>query len=240
LHLGELPQVHLPAADVSAWRALIHHRRTLVKRRAAIKNPIHAILRTFAHRCPYKSCWTRVGQAWLRSLTFDSARTWMVQSLLMDLSAVEQREAGLVRELDAIAETHPNVALLRTIPGVGPRTAEAIVAFTDRVDRFKDRKRFASYFGMTPTEDSSGAIVRHGHISKRGPSVVRWLIVEAAHRVIARCRPLASFFERIHRDKKDRYKKALVATGRNVLSLCYGMMRDQRPFDPDKVLSSAA
>jgi transposase len=126
------------------------------------------------------------------------------------------------------------------VPGVGPRTAEAIVAFTDLVGRFSNRKQFASYFGVTPTEDSSGLIQRHGHISKRGPSVVRWLLVESAHRVIARCPVLRAFFDRVHRGQKNRYKKAIVATGRKVLTICYGMMRDQTAFDARKVVRSAA
>jgi transposase len=240
LYLKQLPQVHLPSADISAWRALINHRRTLVKRRTMLKNQIRSIVRAFGYLCPHKSCWTRVGKVWLRSLTFDGARDWMVQSLLEELRLADERIVALERQLDAIAATRSNVALLRTIPGIGPRTAEAIVAFTDCVDRFCDRKRFASYFGMTPTEDSSGLIRRHGHISKRGPSVVRWLVGEAAHRVIARCPALRVFFDRIHRGKKDRYKKAIVATGRKVLSVCYGMMRHQCPFDPKKLLRHAA
>jgi len=240
LYLKQLPQVHLPSADVSAWRALINHRRTLVKRRTMLKNQVRAIIRAFGHRCPHKSCWTRIGKAWLCSLTFDIAREWMVQSLLEELRLADARIVDLERQLDAIAKTQTNVALLRTIPGIGPRTAEAIVAFTDCVDRFADRKRFASYFGMTPTEDSSGLIRRYGHISKRGPSVVRWLVGEAAHQVIARCPALRAFFDRVHRGKKDRYKKAVVATGRKVLAVCYGMMRDQCPFDPRKVLGQAA
>ena len=240
LYLKQLPQVHLPPADVSAWRALINHRRTLVKRRTILKNQIRSIVRAFGYRCPHKSCWTRIGKVWLLSLTFDDARKWMIQWLLEELRLADERIADLERTLEAIAETQSNVALLRTIPGIGPRTAEAIVAFTDCIERFPDRKRFASYFGMTPTEDSSGLIRRHGHISKRGPSVVRWLVGEAAHRVIARCPALRAFFDRILRGKKDRYKTAVVATGRKVLSVCYGMMRDQCPFDPEKLLRRAA
>lgn len=240
LYLKQLPQVHLPSADVSAWRALVNHRRTLVKRRTILKNQIRSIVRAFGYCCPHKSCWTRIGKTWLLSLTFDGAREWMIQSLLEELRLADERIVALEHQLDAIAETQPNVALLRTIPGIGPRTAEAIVAFTDCVDRFPDRKRFTSYFGMTPTEDSSGLIRRHGHISKRGPSVVRWLVGEASHQVIARCPALRAFFDRVHRGKKDRYKKAVVATGRKVLAVCYGRMRDGRAFDPEKLLGKAA
>jgi transposase len=240
LYLKQVPTVHLPSADISAWRALINHRRTLVRRRTILKNQIRSIVRAFGYRCPHKSCWTRIGQVWLRSLTFDAARNWMVTSLLDEVRLADERIAELEKQLDAIAETQSNVALLRTIPGIGPRTAEAIVAFADGAERFPSRKHFTSYFGMTPTEDSSGLIRRHGHISKRGPSVVRWLVGEAAHRVIARCSALRRFFDRIYRGKKDRYKKAVVATGRKVLSVCYGMMRDQSVFDPEKLLRQAA
>jgi transposase len=240
LYLNQLPTVHLPAADISAWRALINHRRTLIRRRTMIKNQIHAIRRSFGYGCPHKSCWTRAGLVWLRSLTFDDARRLMVTTLLDELSFVSVQVFKVERQLDAIAKGQANVNLLRSIPGIGPRTAEAIVAFTDVVKRFGNRKQFASYFGMTPTEDSSGLVERHGHISKRGPSVVRWVLTEASHQVIARCPVFRSFFARIHRGKKDRRKKAIIATGRKVLTVCFGMMRDQTRYDPGKVLRSAA
>src|SRR5712672_469192 len=100
--------------------------------------------------------------------------------------------------------SQPAIALLRTIPGIGPRSAEAIVAYTDRVDRFGNRKQFASYFGMTPTQDASGLINRHGHISKRGPSVVRWVLVEAVLQVIRRCSVFAAYFDRIVHGRPER------------------------------------
>ena len=240
LYLNQLPTVHLPPAEVSAWRALINHRRTLVKRRTMIKNQARSILRAFAYRCPYWSCWTGKGWRWLQSLTFDEARRMMMDTLLAEVGFINARIAEIEKQLGAIAAIHPNVALLRTIPGVGPRTAEAIVAFTDRVDRFPDRKRFASYFGMTPTEDSSGPVVRRGGISKRGPSVVRWVLVEAAHQGVRRCPALRAFFDRIERGKPGRKKRAIVATGRKLLSIAYAMMRDHRAYDPTRVLRSAA
>ncbi len=240
LYLQQLPTVHLPPADVSAWRALINHRRSLIKRRTMIKNQVRALLRSFNQRCPHKSCWTRVGRTWLRSLTLDAARDVVLSGLLAELDFVEGRRVRVEQQLEALAASHPLVALLRTIPGVGPRTAEAIVAFADDIRRFRDRKRFGSYFGMTPTQDASGRIDRHGHISKRGPSVVRWVLIEAVHRIIQHCPALRTYFERIRRDRKDRYKKALVATGRKVLVIAFAMLRDGQAFDARRVLSPAA
>lgn len=92
ISLNQLPTVHLPSADVSAWRALINHRRTLVPRRTMTKNQIRAILRTFAHRCPHRSCRTRIGMVWLRSLTFDAVRqSQTVRQLFRDDDAKRKR-----------------------------------------------------------------------------------------------------------------------------------------------------
>lgn len=239
LYLGQLPTVHLPSADVSAWRALIHLRRTVVKRRTMVKNQIRSILRAYVYRCPHKSCWSKVGRTWLTSLTFDAARGFMVEMLLSEMDALTAQLGRLHDRLDEIAVAHPDVALLRTIPGIGPRTAEAIAAFADGVQRFGNRKKFASYFGMTPTLDASGGRERLGHISRRGPSVVRWLIVEAAHIVIRRNPEMRAYFDRLHRDKKDRYKKAIVATGRKLLTIAFAMMRDRTSFAPDRVSAAA-
>ena len=240
LYLDQLPTVHLPSQDVSAWRTMINYRRSLVTRRTMLKNQIRAILRTFVVRCPYRSCWTNQGRAWLRSLTFDEARTWMLRQLLDQVADSDKCIRELEVKLDAIAKTQPNVALLQTIPGIGPRTAEAIVAFTDRVDRFRNKKQYACYFGMTPTQNASGLVDHHGHISKRGPSVVRWVLIQATYQTVGRCPAFRQFFARIHRGKKDRRKKAIVATGRKLLTICYAMLRDQVPFDPNRVQWSPA
>ena len=235
LYLDQVPQVHLPSEDVSSWRALIQHRRTVIQRRTRAKNQIHAILRSFALRCPHKSVWTRVGMAWLNRQVFDEARQLMTVNLLADLASIARRLKTVEQKLDQIAQRHPGVALLRTIPGVGPRSAEAIVAYTDELSRFRNRKQFASYFGMTPTEDSSGQVVRRGRISKRGPSVVRWVLIEATRMAIRYCPSLRAWFERVCRDRKDRRKKAVVATGRKILSICFGMLKTGEVYDARRV-----
>lgn len=240
LYLKQLPQVHLPRADVAAWRALINHRRALVKRRTIAKLQIRTILRAFQTPCAFKNCWTKRGRVWLQSLTFDAARDLMMRTLLEELAFLDGKVLEIERQLDDIAKTRPQVALLRTIPGVGPRTAEAIAAFADGADRFADGRHFASYFGMTPTLDESGGVRRHGHISKRGPSVVRWVLIEAAYAVIRRCSALREFYLRVRHGKKDRNKKAIVAVGRKVLTIAYAMMRTDAAFDVTKLSRRAA
>ena len=53
------------------------------------------------------------------------------------------------------AAKHAGVTLLKTVPGIGPRTAEALVAYIDNASRFSSLKSVGSYFGLVPCQDAS-------------------------------------------------------------------------------------
>ena len=230
-YLRQVPQVHLPPPQVSAWRGLINERRQWVTKRTRAKIQIRALLRTQALRCPHKSLWTRCGMIWLHGLELGQILKGRIARLIKELQFLMRQVTALEKQLNELADRQPAVALLRTIPGIGPRSAEALVAYTDDVKRFSNRKQFASYFGLTPTEDSSGERVRRGRISKRGPSVVRWVLVEAAQCAIRCCPALRAYAERVARGRKDRRKKAIVATAHKLVSITFGMLRTGEVFD---------
>jgi len=71
-------------------------------------------------------------------------------------------------------------------------------------------------------EESQSAVDagrRMGHISKQGPSVVRWLIVESAWRAEQKSPALEAFYQRVLRRQEKRKKIAIVATARKLLSV---------------------
>ena len=240
LHMDQLPKVHLPSGAVSHWRSLINFRRSLVQQRTAIKIRVRALLRARGLRYGRRNLWTRVGMMWVGEQVTDDVGHLMATSLLVELQAKNAQVLTVEKQLEQIARQHPGVDVLQSIPGIGPRTAEAIVAYADDVRRFARGRQFASYFGLTPTEDTSAGVVRRGHISKHGPSVVRWLLVEATHQVVRCCPAFAAFFARVHRGDKNRKKKAIVATARKILTVVFGMLRDGTIFDPNQVMGEAA
>ena len=71
----------------------------------------------------------------------------------------------------------PKVMLLRTIPGVGPVTASAIVATAGDGHQFRNGREFAAWLGLTPINRSSGGKERLGRISKMGDRYLRRLLV---------------------------------------------------------------
>ena len=77
--------------------------------------------------------------------------------LLEEVRLLEARIAALERELAAVVRRSPACATLLSIPGVGLLTATAMVAATSgEVTHFEDARHFASWFGLTPRESSSG------------------------------------------------------------------------------------
>ena len=229
LCLDAVPAVHVPPADVRAWRGLIEARRRLVDRRVAVKAKLRALLRgagICGEGAPAgKRLWSGRGRAWLAAAELCQADALRRELLLEELDQVQTRIKRLTAELDARAANHPGVALLRTIPGVGVRTAEAVVAYLDDVRRFARVKQVGCYLGLVPCQDASAGRDRLGHITGDGPPTVRKLLCESAWQAVRRSPAIKAYFERVTRGDKDRKKVALVATAHKLARAMAAMLR---------------
>ena len=93
----------------------------------------------------------------------------MLQTTLEEVRLLEQRISELERQLSDAAAQSPACQQLLSIPGVGLMTA----ATGGAVNHFKDARHFASWFGLTPKEQSTGGNRHLGRISKRGDRSIR-------------------------------------------------------------------
>jgi transposase len=97
---------------------------------------------------------------------------------------LEERIAGVEKQLKALTARNPLLGRLQTIPGIGLLTATALVASIGDAQRFPSGRHFASFLGLTPREQSSGNIRRLGRITKRGDPYLRMLLVHGARSVL--------------------------------------------------------
>ena len=232
--VNQLREVHIPTIEVRQWRALIAFRQQLVKRRGKVKNHIRDLLLTEGQILPRGAkCWTQLGVVRLEAMAKPLSEVRMNElwrgQLHMELRQLRevQGEIELAEEkLDAIAKADPRVALLRTIPGVGPRLSEAIVALLDRPERFHKASEVSAYIGMIPKQFDSGESERHGRITKHGSRLVRSLLVEVAWAGMRYNPWVRQTYQRISGGKKSRKKIAIIAVGRRLLVRCWAMLRD--------------
>jgi transposase len=231
LSIGEIPAVYMPSKEVRQWRETILHRKKIVCKIVQVKNRIRATLKSQGHNKPADkgSWWKKINLQWMRDVCQQSlgvSDLWHmhVSNLLEELELLQSQLKRVTLYLDGYLDKNPGGKLLMSIPGVGPRTSEAVLAYTDDVNRFSNYKQFCSYFGMTPKLDESGSCRRLGHISKHGPSVVRWVIGESSWKVIRKSKGLRMFYERVMAGQQGRKKIAIVAVGRKLLSIMRAMM----------------
>ena len=227
LYLGEAPAVHVPAADVRTWRELITCRSRVIAKRTRAKNSLRTLLRCAGIVPPSRpALWTKKGLEWLRRLELPTASQRLRLDLLLEEVEALTRQAERIEvHLNQRAKYSPAVLLLRSIPGVGVRTAEAVAAFIDDPDRFRHAKAVGRYFGLVPSQDQSGDRNRLGHITREGPAVVRQLVAEATWQALRRSPTVRAYFERVRRGDPQRKKIALVATAHYLVRVMWALLK---------------
>lgn len=232
--VNQLRTVHVPESETRQWRALIGYRQQLVWRRTKIKNHIRDLLLREGKLLPRgQKCWTRVGMMALTEMAqsfsqLAGGELWRGELglELSQLREIQQQIQVVEEKLNAIGAADVRVQLLRTIPGVGPRLAEAIVSLLDDPHRFRKVSEVSAYIGMVPKELDSGETERRGRITRQGNRLVRSLLVEVAWAGLRHNPWMRENFQRISGGKKSRKKIAVVAVGRKLLVRCWAMLRD--------------
>lgn len=227
LYLDEVPAVHVPTADTRAWRGLIEHRHRCVAARTRAKNALRALLRTHGIEVPRgMGLWTGLGMAWLEAVVFPDGVTTLRRDQFVDDVRHHTRKIKRVEKaLAPIADRRPGIALLRTIPGVGIRTAEAFLAYVDDPSRFGRSKSIGRYFGLVPRQDASAGVNRMGRITKEGPGTVRKVLTEAAWQGVRRSPTIRAYYDRMKHERDDRNKKALIATAHYLARVMLAMLQ---------------
>lgn len=239
--LGQLPTVALPDSATRQRRGLIAHRQALLGRRVATQNRIRGLFAGQGLPVPrgYRA-WTGTGLAGLegQAKPLAECRPEDLWRGMLHLALADYRHLlGLIADceaaLDRLGAADPATRLLTTTPGVGPRTAEAVAAHLHDPKRFTSGKQVSAYAGLVPRQYQSGETDRKGRITRRGPSVLRKLLVECAW-VMLRYNPWArATYARLTRGGVTRKKPAIVALARKLVVRLWAMLRDGRPWRVD-------
>jgi transposase len=246
--LGQLPTVALPPKQTREWRALIAARQLFVGRRVAVQNRIRSLLVGQGLPAPRgHRAWTVSGLLGIaqhaKPLTDRAAdELWrgLLDLALGELRQTRQRLDQVEDKLDALSAGDEGVRLLETIPGVGPRTAEAVAAHLHDPGRFDNGKQVSAYAGLVPRQYQSGETDHRGRITRRGPALLRKLLVECAWALLRYNAWARAVYARLSHGGKTHRKQAVVAVARKLLVRCWAMLRDGRPWRDEPTPQPAA
>lgn len=159
--------------------------------------------------------------------------------LVEEVRLLEARIGALERELAALARRSPACTTLLSVPGVGLLTATAMVAATSGdVTHFEDARHFASWFGLTPKESSSGNRRRLGRISKQGDRYLRMLLTHGARSVLRAATAASNAGKPVEGlrawalavQARTNHNKATCALANKLARICYACLRDHAPY----------
>lgn len=136
---------------------------------------------------------------------------------------IEARMGSFVSVQDEVVANERDVEIVASVPGVGSKSAIAIVAEIGDVGHFATADDLASWAGLVPSVYQSAGKFVTGHITKAGS---RWLrramVLVARSAVIVRGSRLRSFFLRV---KARRGKNtAYVAVARKMLTIIWHLL----------------
>ena len=230
--------VHVPQRKVRQWRQLIQYRDTLGSEIISIKNRLRGLLLQEDIRLPAGAkAWSPAEYAKLKAMAKplgkckeDEIWQGMIGMEMDRMEELEKQQALIEKKLNGIAKQDKRVELLMTVPGVGVRTAEAVVSMIDVAERFGRGREISCYVGLTPRKYQSGKMDRDGHISRAGNGLLRKLLNQAAWSGMRSCPRMKMIFEKVKRKSPKRNKTAIVAVSRHLIVWLWAMLRDGREY----------
>jgi transposase len=235
LRLGAYRPAHRVSAERRHIRAELAVREALVRTRTRYISLAKALVRRDGLRVAGSEA-EKVARR-IAELDLSDALASELMPLFQVLAPINEQIDSADRRIAALSKNDPEVALLTTTPSIGPVTASAVVATVDDISRFQSAHQFEAFLGLVPGERSSGEKRRVGKITKAGNSRVRYLLVEAAWRIMRskneETAALRAWALLIAARRGRRI--AVVALARRLAGILYAMWRDNSPYTAAKL-----
>jgi len=217
-------------------RVLLTLRHKYVTEKVTIENAITGVLKPFGIIVPRHS---------LRAESFCSAYAETIakadklgpalrEAVLESLDAyrvVNNTLEKITRQIEHIAREHPVCRRLMTAPGVGPVVALSFVTAIDTPHRFRRSEDVGGYLGLTPKKYQSGDTDHDTGISKRGSSMTRAHLVQAATSLLYRSKKWSSLRAwGLKIAKRRGYHIARIAVARKLAIILHRMWVNEQDF----------
>lgn len=229
LRMGYLPESYVPDEHIEKIRSVVRLRVSLSQKMTAAKNQIHAILMRNAIEMKESDIFGKRGLRKLQSFDLPPLDRAILDIHLKEVLLLSEQIEGVESIMASMAEGIEEVKLLMTIPGVSFYSALVIVGEVGDFHRFPSKKHLASYAGLVPSVRQSGSEIHTGHITKRGPSLLRWILVVCANVAVRVAGPLRRLYLKL-KDRKG-HGKAIVAVAHKLLRIIYAMMVEGKEYD---------
>lgn len=147
------------------------------------------------------------------------------------LAILDAQIIAIQQAIDDLIATRPflseNVKILRSCKGIGPKSAQAILAMLPEIGR-TNRRQIAALVGVAPITKASGSSLNHASITG-GRKALRDILFMAALTASKHNPVFKAFYERLRANGKP-HKLALVAVLRKLITTLNAMIKSRQSF----------
>lgn len=186
-------------------RQLDAHLELLMKHKRAMSNQLHA----------FKSRGTLV--------------KGLEKQILLQINELDENIKQIERKIEVLVQSaYKKMAdQLRSIPGVGKKSAYMMIVTTNGFSTFENYKQLISFFGLAPRHYQSGSSVKgKTRICKMGMSRVRKVLYMAAVAAIKCNKACIDLYERL-RSKGKSHNLAIIAVVNKLIKQSFAIAKNQ-------------
>ena len=224
LHLAQLlaanliPEVWVPPLDVRELRALLAHRRRLIKMRTMCRNRLNSVIHRYNLTPPRGELFLLKHRAWWLALAVSPTEKLRIRQDFATLEHLEPQVIEVDEELYRLSTVAPwadQVPYLMQLPGFAIVVVMNVLAAIGDITRFPTAKKLVGYAGLGASVHDSGETHRTGGITKSGRKDLRFMLVEAARIAVL----YHDYWKRMYAPLEKRLgtNKAIVVIARKLL-----------------------
>jgi transposase len=223
-----LPESYLAPQQTRDLRELVRTRMFFVRMRTSAKIRLRSVLSKNGLIAPVSEITSKKAQEWFSKIELSAVYRQEYTRLLEHITQLDEHISRYDAEIKKQGKGYPEVAILKSIPGIADIRSMMIIAEVGTFTRFAHPDKLAAFAGLVPRSYSSGGKERLGRITKHGSSVLRHALVGAAQQANSSWGDLFTFYERIR--TKHSSGAAKVALARKLLALAWHLTRKNELF----------
>src|SRR5271154_2657994 len=222
------------SAKAQADLTVIRARAGLVRARTALVNTARGLAKSYGERL--RGCSVRNMNPEKAQGLSPELRT-ALQPLLVALESLSEQIAEYNERIEKLAQdSHPQVALLKQVKGVGTLIALTYMLTLEDPHRFRQSRDVGCYLGLQPGRRNSGQSEPQMHISKEGDPYLRTLLVQGAQHILGPfgvdCDLRRWGLKLAERGGKSGKKRAIIATARKLAVLLHHLWVSGEAYEP--------
>ncbi len=226
--LGLAPGIRVPTPEQLEMRTDCRHRFELMHKKTISANMIHSTLSMHGYSIALKELIDNPESKQHLDEKLPDYIQHIITDFVTQIELFGKQISAVQKLLDKLLpESHPQIKLLMTAPGIGPVCSRIIYTEIFDIAYFKEPKYLISYSGLAPVEQESAGKKGKVKLNRHCNYYLKYAFLTAGH--AARMHP--RYRRKYEQDVKKHGKiQAKINLARRLAKAIYWMLNRQQPF----------